>query len=56
VVDVKPVKKLKRALPLSELKQDEILSEMSFVRMPRVAVQPVTDAQWARVIALSGTT
>lgn len=55
VVDVKPVKKLKRALPLSELKQDEILREMSFVRMPRVAVQPVTDEQWARVQALSGT-
>jgi predicted RNA-binding protein with PUA-like domain len=56
VVDVKPVRMLKRALPLSELKQDEILSGMSFVRMPRVAVQPVTDEQWARVKVLSGTT
>src|SRR5512138_2829688 len=42
VVDVEPVKKLKRALPLSELKADQLLAEMSFVRMPRVAVQSVS--------------
>jgi predicted RNA-binding protein with PUA-like domain len=55
VVDVKPVKKLKRALPLAELKGDGVLSEMSFVKMPRVAVQTVTDEQWKRVLELSGT-
>ena len=55
VVDVEPVKKLGRALPLAELKADETLSEMSFVRMPRVAVQPVTAEQWKRVLQLSGT-
>ena len=55
VVDVAPVKKLKRALPLAELKADKILSEMSFVKMPRVAVQTVTDKQWERVLELSGT-
>ena len=55
VVDVKPVKKLKRALPLAELKADDVLAEMSFVKMPRVAVQPVTDAQCKRVMELSGT-
>ena len=54
VVDVKAVKKLKRALPLAELKADDVLSEMSFVKMPRVAVQSVTDAQWKRVLELSG--
>lgn len=55
VVDVAPVKKLKRALPLAELKADKVLSEMSFVRMPRVAVQAVSDDQWERVLDLSGT-
>jgi predicted RNA-binding protein with PUA-like domain len=55
VVDVVPVKKLKRALPLAELKADKVLSEMSFVRMPRVAVQAVSDDQWERVLELSGT-
>ena len=55
VVDVQPVKALKRALPLAELKADSVLSEMSFVKMPRVAVQPVTKEQWDRVLKLSGT-
>jgi predicted RNA-binding protein with PUA-like domain len=55
VVDVVPVKKLKRALPLAELKADQVLSQMSFVRMPRVAVQTVSDEQWQRVLELSGT-
>lgn len=55
VVDVQPVKALKRPLPLSELKADTVLSEMSFVKMPRVAVQPVTKQEWDRVLELSGT-
>lgn len=55
VVDVKPVKALARALPLAELKSDDVLSGMSFVKMPRVAVQPVTREQYNRVLQLSGT-
>ena len=55
VVDVQPVKALKRPLPLAELKADAILAGMSFVKMPRVAVQPVTAEQWDRVLELSGT-
>jgi predicted RNA-binding protein with PUA-like domain len=55
VVDVKPVKALARALPLAELKADTVLAGMSFVRMPRVAVQPVSVEEWERVLALSGT-
>ena len=55
VVDVEPVKPLARPLPLAELKADDMLSGMSFVRMPRVAVQPVTDEQLKRVLKLSGT-
>ncbi|MBR9991120.1 MAG: EVE domain-containing protein [Gemmatimonadetes bacterium] len=55
VVDVEPVKSLARSLPLSELKGDEVLSGMSFVRMPRVAVQRVTEEQLKRVLELSGT-
>ncbi|MGQ0814597.1 MAG: EVE domain-containing protein [Gemmatimonadota bacterium] len=55
VVDVEPVKPLARPLPLAELKADAMLAEMSFVKMPRVAVQPVSKEQWARVLELSGT-
>jgi predicted RNA-binding protein with PUA-like domain len=55
VIDIEPITALKRPLPLSELKADAKLAEMSFVKMARVAVQPITDAQWDRVMSLSGT-
>jgi predicted RNA-binding protein with PUA-like domain len=55
VVDVEPVQPLKRALGLAELKADDVLRAMSFVRMPRVAVQRVADEEWQRVLELSGT-
>ena len=54
VVDIAPVKALKRPVTLAELKADRTTAAMSFVKMPRIAVQPVTAAQWERVIALSG--
>jgi predicted RNA-binding protein with PUA-like domain len=55
VVDLEPVRKLKRPVPLAELKADDVMSTLSFVRMPRVAVWPVTDEQWDAVMAASGT-
>jgi predicted RNA-binding protein with PUA-like domain len=55
VVDVEPFQPLARPLPLSELKADDVMSQMSFVRMPRVAVWPVTEEQWQRVLSASGT-
>lgn len=55
VVDVKPLKPLKRPVALSELKADPILMQISFVKMPRVAVQPITKEQWDRVLETAST-
>jgi predicted RNA-binding protein with PUA-like domain len=55
VVDVEPVTALDRPLPLAEIKADDRLAGMSSVRMPRVAVHPATDAEWDRVLELTGT-
>jgi predicted RNA-binding protein with PUA-like domain len=55
VVDIEPVQPLARPLGLAEMKADDVLRSMSFVRMPRVAVQRVTDEEWQRVLSLSGT-
>ena len=55
VIDVEPVKPLGRRIPLAELKGDDVLRELPFVRMPRVAVQPLTNQQMLRVLELSGT-
>lgn len=55
VVDVEPVKALAHAVGLAEMKADDLLRDMSFVRMPRVAVQRVTEEEWERVLELGGT-
>ncbi|HET9986089.1 MAG TPA: EVE domain-containing protein [Longimicrobiales bacterium] len=55
VVDIEPVSALRRRVPLAELKADGVLSGMGFIRMPRVAVQPLTDEQWDALMRASGT-
>ncbi len=55
VVDVAPVVALTQPLPMTRLRDDAVLAGMKFVRMPRVAVQPVSDEEWARVLDVSGT-
>ncbi len=54
VVDIEPIRELNRRVSLADMKADDVLKEMSFVRMPRVAVQPVTAAQWKRLGKLGG--
>jgi predicted RNA-binding protein with PUA-like domain len=54
VVDVKPYKKLKKAVPLSAIKADERLTQMALVRLGRLSVQPVTDAEWQIIMDMAG--
>jgi predicted RNA-binding protein with PUA-like domain len=53
VVDLKPVKRLKRPITLQEIKNDKRLSNMALLRLSRLSVQPVTDAEWKIVLDLS---
>ena len=55
VIDIEPLVALKSPLTMGELRADGILAEMGFVKMPRVAVQPITAQQWERVMARSKT-
>lgn len=50
VVDLKPVRALKRAVPLAEIKSDMRLENMALVRLGRLSVQPVTDEEWKAVL------
>ena len=54
VVDLKPVKKLKKPVTLAQVKADKRLSEMALVRLGRLSVQPVTDEEWKVVMELAG--
>ena len=53
VVDVAPVKKLKRAVTLKEIKADPAFADFPLVRISRLSVMPVTDAEWSRIEKLS---
>jgi len=45
-VDIAPERKLGRALPLSEIKQERKLAQMVLVKAARLSVQPVTPAEF----------
>ena len=53
VVDVAPVKKLARPVTLKEIKADRAFKDFPLVRISRLSVMPVTDAEWNRIEALS---
>lgn len=53
VFDVQPVKKLDRPVTLAEIKQLDCFSESPLVRMGRLSVVPITDAQWKAVEELA---
>jgi predicted RNA-binding protein with PUA-like domain len=54
VVDLKPVKKLKNAVPLSTIKADKRLANMDLVRLGRLSVQTVKEAEWEVIMELAG--
>ena len=49
VVDVGPVRKLPRPVGLAEIKGDAFFKTFALVRISRLSVMPVTDAEWARI-------
>src|SRR5262245_62469892 len=53
VVDVAPVQKLTRPVTLAEIKADKAFKDFPLVRISRLSVMPVTDAEWTRIEALS---
>lgn len=55
-VDLAPVKPLAAPVSLETIKADKALMEMPLVRQGRLSVQPVTKAQFQRVLKLGETT
>ena len=48
-VDVAPVKRLPRPVTLAEIKADAAFKDFPLVRIARLSVMPVTNAEWARI-------
>ena len=57
VVDVAPVKKLRRPVTLAEIKSDRAFKDFPLVRISRLSVMPVSDEEWDRIeqLAAGGT-
>lgn len=53
VVDVVPERKLDRPVTLAEIKADAVFKTCPLVKMARLSVMPITDAEWARIEKLS---
>jgi predicted RNA-binding protein with PUA-like domain len=53
VVELAAGKALKRPVTLAEIKADKRFADMPLVRIARLSVQPVTDAQWEMIEAIS---
>jgi len=54
VVDLKPVRKLKKPVTLVQMKADKRLANMDLLRLGRLSVGKVTDAEWKIVLELAG--
>lgn len=54
VVDLKPVKKLKNAVTLTQIKADKRLANMDLVRLGRLSVQTVKPEEWKVIMELAG--
>ncbi len=54
VVDIGPVSKLARPVTLAEIKADAAFATFALVRLPRLSVMPVSDAEWERIQSKSG--
>jgi predicted RNA-binding protein with PUA-like domain len=55
VVDVAPVRALKRPVTLAEIKASTAFAAFPLTRLPRLSVMPVSDAEWEEIERLSRT-
>jgi predicted RNA-binding protein with PUA-like domain len=55
VVDVGPLRKLPRPVTLAEIKADSAFKDFALVRISRLSVMPVSDAEWTRIEKMSET-
>jgi predicted RNA-binding protein with PUA-like domain len=53
VVDLAPVKKMKKPITLAEIKATESLQEMSLIKSMRLSVQPVREEEWEIIMKMA---
>ena len=53
VVDIAPVRALKRPVTLAEIKASKAFASFALTRLPRLSVMPVSEAEWKEIERLS---
>lgn len=53
-VDIRAVRPMPRPVTLAQVKAEPACAEMALVRLSRLSVSPVTEAEWNAVMALAG--
>ena len=53
-VELAAVRPLAKAVTLAQMKAEPALSEMAMIRLGRISVSPVTDAEWAVILGMAG--
>ena len=53
-VDVKAKEPLKTPVTLAQIKTEAKLKNMALIKLSRLSVQPVTDAEWTAICKLGG--
>ena len=54
VVDLKPVKQLKKPVSLTQVKEEKRLAGMDLLRLGRLSVQSVKEDEWKVIMELAG--
>jgi predicted RNA-binding protein with PUA-like domain len=54
VVDIEADSRLPRKVSLAAVKADPAFADLALVRMPRLSVIPVPEAQWKKLLAMAG--
>lgn len=53
VLDVKPVKRLKKPVTLAQIKADDAFADWELVRVSRLSVMPVPPVLWKKIEAMA---
>jgi len=53
-VELAPVRKIKTPVSLAQMKANPKLADMAVLRLFRISVSPVTDAEWAEILRMAG--
>lgn len=54
VVEIAPLKKLKKPVTLAQIKGDKRLADMQLVKLSRLSVSAVTEQEWKVILELAG--